>query len=317
MTVHEIVEAADAGHPVRVLRSPAGLEATFAPGVGMVGCSLRHHGEELLGQRGGLAAYAESGSSFGIPLLHPWANRLGGLAYEVAGTAVRLDPGRMPVRLDGNGLPIHGLVVASPYWELTGTSAGEEAAALSARLRFGEHRELLAGFPFPHELGVEVRLAGEVLSVHTTLTPTGEAAVPVAFGYHPYLTLPGAPREAWEVTLPVRAHAELDALGLPTGAVEEIRVPTSPLGDRVYDDLYPRLDPAPVFAVSGADRRLEVRLERGYPVAQVYAPEGSDFICFEPMTAPTDALARGGPDLPLVTPQSAYEARFSLAVLPA
>ena len=41
------------------LATDAGLEATFAPGVGMVGCSLRHHGEELLGQRGGLRKYIE------------------------------------------------------------------------------------------------------------------------------------------------------------------------------------------------------------------------------------------------------------------
>ena len=41
--------------------------AVFAPDVGMVGCSLRHRGEELLGQRGGLAKYRESGSSFSIP----------------------------------------------------------------------------------------------------------------------------------------------------------------------------------------------------------------------------------------------------------
>ncbi|MCW2958793.1 MAG: aldose 1-epimerase [Solirubrobacterales bacterium] len=30
------------------------LEATWLPGHGMVGASLRHRGEELLGQRGGL-----------------------------------------------------------------------------------------------------------------------------------------------------------------------------------------------------------------------------------------------------------------------
>src|SRR2546423_7530437 len=115
MAAHEIGESTLAGHPVRLLRSPAGLEATFAPGVGMVGCSLRHRGEELLGQRGGLQKYAETGSSFGIPLLHPWANRLDGLAYEVDGVAVRLDPERTPVRLDAHGLPIHGLTAASPY----------------------------------------------------------------------------------------------------------------------------------------------------------------------------------------------------------
>jgi len=31
----------------------------------------------------------------------------------------------------------------------------------------------------------------------------------------------------------------------------------------------------------------------GHSYAQVYAPAGGDFICFEPMTAPTDALVSG------------------------
>jgi galactose mutarotase-like enzyme len=315
MASHEIGEGTVEGHAVRVLRSPAGLEAAFAPGVGMIGCSLRHEGEELLGQRGGLAKYADTGSSMGIPLLHPWANRLHGLEYEVEGIGVRLDPDRSPVRLDGNGLPIHGLVTASRYWEVTRAAAGSDAATLSARLAFSDHPELLAGFPFPHELLVEVRLAGEALSLRTTLRPTAEAAVPVAFGYHPYLRLPGQPREAWEVTLPVRSHAVLDDRGIPTGATEDVSVPSAPLGERVYDDLYPGLVGAPVFVVEGRQRRLEVRFEQGYPVAQVYAPEGQDFICFEPMTAPTDALARGGPDLPLAEPGSEFTAGFSIAVL--
>ena len=59
------------------LRSEGGeLEAAFAPEAGLVGCSLTHRGEELLGQRKGLEEYARSGSTFGIPFLHPWANRL-------------------------------------------------------------------------------------------------------------------------------------------------------------------------------------------------------------------------------------------------
>jgi aldose 1-epimerase len=81
----------DFGDPVR-LTSPDGLlEAEFLPKLGMVGRSLRHEGEELLGQRGGPAAYAEQKATFGIPLLHPWANRLGDWRYEQAGQRVTLD----------------------------------------------------------------------------------------------------------------------------------------------------------------------------------------------------------------------------------
>jgi hypothetical protein len=70
VAAYEVAEAAVDGYPVRVLTAEgAGLRAAFAPGVGMIGCSLRHRGEEVLGQRGGLRRYAEEGSSMGIPLL--------------------------------------------------------------------------------------------------------------------------------------------------------------------------------------------------------------------------------------------------------
>src|SRR6266498_5183923 len=85
----------------------AGLEATFVPDAGMVGCSLVHRGAELLGQRGGLAAYVKTRSTMGIPLLHPWANRLGARRFEIAGRQVDLDSADPPPSTDPNGLPIH------------------------------------------------------------------------------------------------------------------------------------------------------------------------------------------------------------------
>ena len=55
----------------------------------MVCSSLRHRGEELLAQNTGVSAYAEHGKTMGIPLLYPWANRLAGFDYSVAGRTVR------------------------------------------------------------------------------------------------------------------------------------------------------------------------------------------------------------------------------------
>jgi hypothetical protein len=59
------------GHTALVLRSegPDGIEACFVPATGMVGCSLLHRGEELLGQRGGLAKYVAERSTMGVHLL--------------------------------------------------------------------------------------------------------------------------------------------------------------------------------------------------------------------------------------------------------
>jgi galactose mutarotase-like enzyme len=313
---YAVGEGSQEGHPTRVLVSDqAELEAAFAPGVGMVGCSLRHRGEELLGQRGGLAKYAEQGSSMGIPLLHPWANRLGGLEYSVDGRAVKLDPEVAPLRLDPNGLPIHGLVTASPYWEVTAVEADETGARLRAALDFDAHPELVAGFPFPHRLEVEATLAGRTLSVKTTLVATGEPPVPVAFGYHPYLRLPGLPRADWRVTLPVRRRAALDERGIPTGEAEPVSIHAGPLGKRGFDDLFVELYHPPEFLLEGAGRRLEARFEQGYPCAQVYGPPGEEHVCFEPMTAPTNALVSGS-GLRLVPPGGRYVACFSISVLP-
>jgi aldose 1-epimerase len=292
-----------------VLESPQ-LHAGFAPEVGMVGYSLIHRGEELLGQRGGLAAYGERGSTFGIPLLHPWANRLSARSYTREGRRAELDPARAPVRLDPNGLPIHGTLAASPYWQVEAHSE----TALTARLDYAAHAELLAAFPFEHELEVAVEVASGTLTVATSVTATGAVAVPLAFGWHPYLTLPGIERGSWRVELPVRRRARLDDRGLPSGATEAVEPYAGALGERSYDDLFPELARPVVFALEGGGRRIELEFGEGYPVAQVYAPEGERFICFEPMTAPTDALVSGD-GLRSAQPGETFRAAFSVRVV--
>jgi len=82
------------------------LQATFVPGAGMLCASLRHGGEELLAQNAGIDAYATRGKTMGIPLLYPWANRLAGMSYSVAGRTVSLPHDSTRIAFDGNGLPI-------------------------------------------------------------------------------------------------------------------------------------------------------------------------------------------------------------------
>lgn len=174
------------GHPVRVLTSPGGaLVVAFAPSVRMVGTSLRHRGEELLGQRRGLGAYARTGSTMGVPLLAPWANRLGAMRYRVGGREVELSPEQPGMRLDPHGLPIHGLLAASPDWEVVEERAADDRARLAARLDFGVRRELLEAFPFPHDVVQEVELGDGGLAITTTVRATGGVDVPVSFGHHP------------------------------------------------------------------------------------------------------------------------------------
>src|ERR671924_576093 len=99
-----------------VMLSAGPLEAAFAPGLGMAGVSLRHAGDELLDRQAGLRAYAERGAVTGIPILHPWANRLAGFEYATDGRTVQLPDGPPLVRCEEHGLPIHGLLNGSRQW---------------------------------------------------------------------------------------------------------------------------------------------------------------------------------------------------------
>ena len=297
----------------RTLVSPNGeLEATFAPRVGMVGCSLVHRGEELLHVGGGLAEYAGRGTTFGIPLLYPWANRLAGFDYSVGGRHVRLEHHSPLIPLDPNGLPIHGLLGASPHWEATRLRP-EASAALSASLDFGAYPALLGAFPYPHSVRLDLLLTDTELQIATTVTADRGTAVPVSFGFHPYLRLPDAPREEWEIGIPVRERLLLDDYLIPTGEREPAGDLSGPLGDRGFDDGYAGVEADQPFSVTGGGRRIEVRMNECYPFAQVYSPPGAGFICFEPMTAPTNAL-RSGDDLPIVEPGETFTAAWAIAV---
>jgi aldose 1-epimerase len=291
------------------LRSADGrLQATFLPHVGMLGWSLCDSRENILGHPVGLEDYVATGEPTGIALLHPWANRLASPEYEIAGRRVRLDLHSPHVHTDPHGLPIHGLAAASPHWEVL----DEQPSLLRARLVWDAWPELAVGFPFAHVLHLAVRIAEWRLEIVTALVANGDDPVPIAFGFHPYLRLPGIERERWHLTLPVTSRMVLDERMLPTGESVPVRIPPGPLADRTFDDTFDGLaDPAD-FQLAGGGRRLRLRLLEGYRFAQVYAPPGSDFISFEPMTAPIDPF-RSDRTL-LLAPGERYRARFDIGI---
>jgi galactose mutarotase-like enzyme len=287
------------------------LEATFLPGLGLLGTALRHRGEDLLALPGGVAGYRDRRVT-GLPILAPWANRLPTRRYRAAGVEVDLEG--LDLATDPAGLPIHGTLTARRGWRLERLAAEAGRAVLEASFDYGARPELLAAFPFPHTLTVAAVVREASLEVATTVAATGDRPVPVAFGWHPYLRLPGAPRAAWRLLLPDRTHLELDDRGLPTGGASGEPAEADPVGDRTYDDLYAlERDPAARrLGLEAAGRRLLVEYGDGYDHAQVFAPPGAEFVCLEPMAAPTAALAAGA--TPLVAPGDTFTARFTIRV---
>jgi aldose 1-epimerase len=273
------------------LRDPSSsLTATYVPNAGMIGASLSDGGVELLGQRRGLQAYVSSHRTMGIPILYPWANRLSSNGYGVDGAVVTLTPGTGGVRTDEHGVPIHGTLAAYPDWHVTTLLESQ----LTAELDFAARPGLLATFPFPHLVEVDITLEDRTLTVKTTVSATTGTRVPLCFGFHPYLQLPDVPRAQWQIETPAMRFCPVNSWGIPTGVSEAQEATTELLGDKVLDNGYDEVPQGAVFAVSGGDRRIEVHFDEGYTAAQVFAPANDDVVCFEPMAAPTDSLRRGG-----------------------
>jgi len=273
----------------------------------MLGASLRRRGVELLGRVENLEAAAESGSTAGIPLLHPWANRLAGLEYRAAGRDVRLDGASPILHFDSKGLPIHGVPWSKLPWEVTASRAD----TIEARLAW-TGPELLAVFPFPHALELRVAFAPGSLSLETTLFAGPGAAVPVAFGFHPYFALPGS-RPQWRLRLPAMRRLQLDANGIPTGREEAAPAMDTPLADGSWDDGFALEAETATLGISGGGLAISVDFLEGFGYAQVYAPPGKPFVALEPMTAPTSALTTGR-GLRTVAPGDRYRTAFRIRV---
>jgi aldose 1-epimerase len=294
--------------PSQVTLAAGDLEASFVGDLSLVGSSLKQRGVELLGLRSGLEAWAQRGMTMGIPLLHPWANRLSDWSYDVCGKHVELPRGSPDVRPEEHGLPIHGLLHGATGWTVTDRSDTE----LHAKYDFGADRRRMRLFPFAHVISVVASLDPAGLQMTTTVRATGDDEVPIAFGYHPYLQPPGVERALWEIETNVSEQLVLDRHSVPTGEVRHEPVPAGPLGDRAYDNGYQSAAGA-WFRVRAGSRTMEIRFLDGYTHAQLFAPATEDVVCFEPMTAPADAL-RSGKDLRTIAPGESFTASFRVGV---
>lgn len=335
-----------ASPPSVQLRSENGrVEARIVPRAGCAVVSMRIDGREWLRLPEPLASWVRHERTGGVPLLFPWGNRLRSDHYEVLRRRVDLRRAAH-VHRDGAGRPMHGLLLRWDRWELAG--AGEDApSSLRAELDWRRHRDLHRAFPFDFVLRLRWRAfetgsAAAGLEIETEVE-SFDAPVPLAFGWHPYLALPG-PRAKCVLFTPPLSRVALNC-GIPrrsrratergarsgarprVGAVEhgaagalQLAPPAilgPSLGRAAIDDLYAGVTDGASVSVEIADRAkrsITVEFVRGYRYVQLFAPRGADFICVEPMMAPTAALSDAAPELPLLGPRRRASALFRIVV---
>jgi aldose 1-epimerase len=294
--------------PSTIVLAAGDLQAEFWPAAGMLGASLRFRGVELLRRVDDLAAARAKGSTAGIPLLYPWANRLSSLQYRAAGRQVSLDPSSPLLHFDDHKLPMHGV----PWGQLQWTVISSRADALTARLDWLSP-ELLAIFPFPHHVEMAVGLRPLDLEIQTTVFADSGSPVPISFGFHPYFGLPGISRAEWTLHAPAMRKLALDAQGIPTGAETPSAPLAAPLANTSYDDAFALPSEQATFSIDANAYSIAVEFKSGFPFAQIFAPKDRDFIATEPMTAKTNALSSGD-GLRTIAPGEQFTASFRIAV---
>jgi aldose 1-epimerase len=274
----------------------------------MLGASLRHTGVEILRRVEDLEGAAVRGSSAGIPLLYPWANRLSEPRYRVLGQEVVLDESSPLLHFDEHGLPMHGVP-----WPLLRWVVSEKRQDFMAAQLDWFSSDLLALFPFRHRVELAVTLRPDGLTLETTVVASSAGPVPVSFGFHPYFGFAEPSRANWHLQLPAMRKLSLDGRGIPTGDEEPFGGFNAKLGGNNFDDGFALMDEQTIFSAIGATCKVSVELLAGYRYAQVFAPKDKDYIALEPMTAPANALT-GGRGLRFVPPGERFRAVFRIHI---
>ena len=322
MNDYSIRETVEDGAKVYVLRdAERDAEVKVAPGVGNLATAMTVHGKPVLWtpykSAGEWAKHP--GAMGGVPFLWPWANRIDGLSYWVNGKKYAINTELGNVRVGPVPTPIHGLLVSAEQWKVIRAEAGPTEAVVTSRIELWREPAMMAQFPFANAVTTSYRLKEGILEVETVVENLSSEPLPVSLGFHPYFQVNDAPRDEWKVRLPAREKFVLNERLIPTG--EKIANPFAdpqPLKGVALDDVFGSLvrdaDGWARFRLEGARESVTVEYGESYPVAVVYAPPGRGFVCFEPMSAPTNAFnaAHDGwfKDLPVVAPGGVWKGVF-------
>jgi aldose 1-epimerase len=289
-------QVSDSGIPkIRLADIDHGIEVSILPSVGNRACEMLVRGENILYFPFSDPAAAKADRRLnGIPFLAPWANRMPD-GFHANGKKYRFNTDSNSIRLDQNGIPIHGLLTSSPFWEVIDLAADAVSAQVTSRLEFWRYPDLAVNWPFAHDYEMTHRLGGGVLEIAVAVINRSSDPMPVAVGFHPYFQLPGIPIEEAVANIPVRRHVSADSDSIPTGETTPVNFNGGvSLNERRFDDGFTDLvrtqDGRAVFSVEARGKKIEVTFGPRYTVAIVYAPAGQNFICFEPMAAITNGI---------------------------
>jgi aldose 1-epimerase len=277
------------GVEVVTLEGPKGAVAHVAPALGN-NCFELAIGESVL-ERVEWEAFLAKPTSYGIPILFPFPNRIRDRRFEFRGRSYAVEPQQ------------HGFVRQRP-WSLVAAAADDGGAWVTSAFDAADYpEEILASYPWPFRLEATHRLDASSLALELAVTSDADAPMPIGYGIHPYFRLPAR----GTLRVPATRRWVLDAQ-LPTGDLVDVAggydlSAGADVRALELDDIYTSLEPSSgevSCAIEDAETRTRTKVEfdaADFPNVVVYTPPAPrEAICVEPMTCPTDAFnleARG------------------------
>lgn len=172
------------------------------------------------------------------------------------------------------------------------------------------------GFPFPFEITVTYLFTDDDrLNIKTEVKNTGDASIPIGFGWHPYFTT-GADVGNLTLKLPPVKQLEADSRLIPTGAMAEVNdwaVPEK-IADAVFDTGFEFISENREVVLSDDYLTITISCGEGYNYLQVFTPPWRTSIAIEPMTCAANAFNNKlGPRI--LQPGSGFSAEFEISVL--
>lgn len=221
----------------------------------------------------------------------PYSNRIAGGRFSWNGRTVTLAP-NFPAVDSIN--PLHG-----PGW----LSAWSLAEATGNALRLF-HDYSGPDWPWAYRAELSYSLGECGLTARLAVTNCAEEPMPAGLGFHPYF-----PRTASTRYLGLhRGEWCRDSSGLPTKLDRRSRAidwwDGAAVNARAIDTVYS--DREGPLQIQWPDRNLAARIDcsNNLSLTSVFAPEGMNWFCVEPVSHMTDALNRAGSEYTMAVLQS-------------
>lgn len=233
----------------------------------------------------------ETMKSYPSAHLFPWGNRVRDGKYSFQETDYQLSINEIAFNN-----AIHGFVSFGNF-EVVEEEVNEVEAILTLRYTY---RGGAFGFPFPFVLDIQhIFSSDEGLELNYTVKNTGQKAMPMVLGWHPYFKIEGETADDWQIEFPATHQYKSDSQMISADKVEVDFKGIIDLRGRTLNAVFAVKPSSKIEAKLHSPKKnmtlnvWQEGLKGGFTYLVVYIPDARDCIAIEPMTGNTDAFNSG------------------------